>query len=123
MAKIDFRALAQKATTLSELMTDRTKASTEDMVRNYPDGFTIDRFDIVSTGADTVFPVFTIREDDDIFYMGGAVLYKIVNTFIEAFDGDVDAASEMLHKDGGLKVKLITGRTKKGNSLTKVEII
>lgn len=120
--KTDFRALAMKATTLSDLMVDKEKLSSEDIVREFPDGITLTDFDIVTTGEDT-YPVFSIAEKPDHFYMGGAILYKIVNSFVEAFDGDIDGAAEEFAKSGGLKVKLSMGRTKRGNSLVKVTVI
>lgn len=122
MANVDFRALAQKATTLSELMVDKNKLASEDIIRNWPDGVTLTDFDIVTSG-DATYPVFAIAEDPDGFYMGGAILMKIVNSFVEAFDGDIDGAAEEFAKSGGLKVKLTQGRTKRGNSLIKVEVV
>lgn len=120
--QVDFRSLAMKATTLSELMVDKDKLSSEDIVRKYPDGVTLTDFDVVTSGQDT-YPVFSIAEEPDAFYMGGAILMKIVNSFVEAFDGDVDAASEEFSKSGGLKVILSMGRTKRGNSLVKVVVV
>lgn len=119
----DFKQAAQKATTLSDLMTDKTKLNTEDLIDKYPDGFTITAFDIVSTDAETTFPVFSIKEEPDSFYCGGAVLMKIVNNFIEGFHGDIDAASNELGRAGGLRIRLEESKTKKGNSLTRVFIV
>lgn len=122
MANVNFKQMALDATTLSPLMTDRTKASTEYMIENYPAGFTIIAFDLVDSSEGTQYPVFNIKEDDKIFYCGGAILGKIVNNWVQAYNGDIDAASEALGADGGLMVRLEESKTKKNNSLTKVVI-
>ena len=119
----NFKQAAQKATTLSDLMTDKNKLDTEYLIDKYPDGFTVTAFDIVSTDAETTFPVLAIKEEPDSFYCGGAVLMKIVLSFVEAFHGDIDAASNELGRSGGLKIRLEDSKTKKGNSLTRVYIV
>lgn len=123
----DFKQSAMDATTLSELMNNRDKASTEYMIETYPDGFTVMAFDVIQTadkdGVVVEYPVFNVAEDDKIFYAGGAILNKIVHQWIEGFDGSIENANKDLQATGGLRIKLEESKTKRGNSLTKVVIL
>lgn len=120
----DFRNMAKRQTTLSEVMTDRTKISNDDLMTNYPDGFTIMAFDMIqSKKTKDKYPVYNIAEDPTVFCNGGTVLKRIFNDFIEAMDGDVKAASDELRRQGGLKVKLGYGTTKAGDDVITVEVI
>ena len=117
-----FATIANKATTLSNLMVNREKISTDDIVGNYPDGITINAFDIVNISVDS-FPVFTFKEDDSKFAFGGAILSNIVDSWVEQFDGDILAASNALNDAGGVRIKFVKSRTKSGNNITLVKVI
>lgn len=120
----DFRELAKRQTTLSEVMVDRTKVKTDDLIQKYPDGFTIIAFDYVNSKKSKVpYPVYNIAEDPTVFCNGGTVLDRIFSEFVKQMDGDVAAASNELRRQGGLKVKLGHGTTKAGDELTTVEIL
>ena len=117
-----FTNIANKATTLSNLMVNREKISTDDIVANYPDGITINAFDIVNISVDS-FPVFTFKEDSTKFAFGGAILANIIDSWVEQFDGDIVAASNALNEAGGVKIKFVKSRTKSGNNITLVKVI
>ena len=119
----NFRQSATDATTLSELMNNRDKASTEYMIENYPQGFTVMAFDLIQTSDGAEYPVFNIEEDNNIFYAGGSILNKIAHQWIDGFGGDIEQANHDLQETGGLAIKLEESRTKKGNSLTRVVIL
>lgn len=120
----DFRNMAKRQTTLSEVMTDRDKISTYDLIAKYPDGVTIVAFDYIkSKKSISKYPVFNIAEDATVFCNGGTILDHIFHDFVEAMDGDVKAASDELRRQGGLRVKLSKGETKSGDELTIVEVI
>ena len=122
----DFRQSATEvteATILSELMSNRDKASTKYMIEKYPQGFTVIAFDIIQTSEGVEYPVFNIAEDNEIFYAGGLILNKIVHQWIEGFDGDITQANHDLQETGGLKIKLEGSQTKSGNALTRVVIL
>lgn len=119
----DFRQSATDATTLSELMSNRDKASTEYMIENYPQGFTVMAFDLIQTSEGAEYPVFNIAEDDKIFYAGGSILNKIAHQWVEGFGGDIAQANHDLQETGGLTIKLEESKTKRGNSLTRVVIL
>lgn len=121
---IDFRTLAKKETSLSEVMTDRTKVTTDELIDKYPEGVTIVAFDYVqSKKSKGKYPVFNIEEDPTIFCNASTILTRIFDEFVAACDGDVDAASEELRRQGGLEVKLGHGTTKSGDELITVEVL
>lgn len=121
---IDFRALAKKQTSLSEVMTDREKVTSEELMETYPEGFTIVAFDMVqSKKSHGKYPVFNIAEDNTIFANAGTILTRIFNEMVDAMGGDVDKASNELRRQGGLKVKLGHGTTKAGDDLITVEVL
>lgn len=119
----NFKESAITATTLSALMDNRTKLSTEDVIKAFPDGVTINMFDIVQQSDGTEYPVFTISENDKVFYCGGIVLLKIAKQWALDYHGDITAASKALRESGGVKVKLSLSKTKNNNSITNVTIV
>lgn len=122
----NFRDLARKATTLSELMENREKIQTSDVIKKFPNGITINAVDMIKT-SDATYPVFTFSEDSKVFYCGGIILTKIVNTWLEEYDGDLcplDSLNNDLAECGGVKVKLKESKTRDGkNNITEVEVI
>lgn len=119
----NFRDLARKATTLSELMENREKIQTSEVIKNFPDGITLNAVDIVKM-SDTSYPVFTFLEDSHRFYCGGIVLTKIVGTWIKEYDGDLGLLNHDLAESGGVKVKLKETKTRDGkNNITEVEVL
>lgn len=120
----DFRNMAKRQTTLSEVMADRDKVKTDDLIAEYPDGLTIIAFDYIqSKKSKGKYPVFNIAEDPTIFCNGGTVLDRIFRDFVDAMDGDIKAASDELRRQGGLHVQLSKGRTKNGDDFTQVTVI
>lgn len=121
---VDFRTLAKKETSLSDVMTDRQKVTTDQLIETYPDGFNIIAFDYVQgKKSKNKYPAYNIEEDPTIFCNAGTVLTRIFDEFVAAMDGDVDAASEELRRQGGLTVKLAHGTTKSGDDLITVEVL
>lgn len=118
----NFRDLARKATTLSELMENREKISTEDVIKNFPDGITINAVDVIKTSTAT-YPVFTFADDNTKFYCGGIVLTKIVNMWLEEYNGDLGMLNHDLAESGGVKVKLAESKTKDKKNVTTVEVM
>lgn len=118
----NFTESAKSAVTLSELMNGREKIDTATIIRDYLGGVTLTAFDIISVEGKQ-YPVFTIAENDNVYYNGGHVLNKIVEKWVEAYDGNITDASDDLGECGGLKIKLKESKTKKGNNITNVEIL
>lgn len=116
--------MAKRQTTLSEVMNDREKITTQEVIERYPDGITIVAFDYIqSKKSKGKYPVFNFSEDMTVFCNGGTVLDRIFTDFVNAMDGDVAAASNELRRQGGLQVKLSNGKTKAGDDLVMVEVI
>ena len=117
-----FTKIAEKATSLSPLMNGREKIDIDEIISYYPYGITITEFDIITTGVDT-FPVFLFEEDNTKFGFGGIVLHQIIDSWVQEFEGDIEATSKALKADGGVKMKFKKSRTKTGNNVTLIEIL
>lgn len=122
-----FANLARRATTLSMLMEGREKISTAEIIKNYPEGITINGFDMITTmnqeGTPSTYPVMTFKEDDTKFLYGGKALSDIASLWLANFEGDVETTSNALKAAGGVKIKMSEGRTKQGRNFTSVEVI
>lgn len=105
---------------MSELMTDKEKINTEDIINNYPDGITIKAFDKVTVGDDT-FYVFTFNEDKDVFAFSGFVIAKFFDALVAKY-GSISDANDALYDNGGIKVILESSRTKKNQPITTVRL-
>lgn len=121
-----FSNIAKKATVLSDLMVDRTKIATEDIIKRWPNGFTIDQFDLVTTpdnnGVDRTYPVFTIKEDPTVFAYGGKAMYEVVKLWLVEFEGDLASCSAEVSNEN-VKIKLSQARTSRGNNFTRVDVL
>lgn len=118
----NFKAAALKSTTLSELMNDRVKVTTDDIINQHPNGVTIEQFDSVTAG-DAQYYIATIKEDPQVYINCGTVLSKVFDAFVAGFNGDVTGASAELKNAGGIKVKLTKSRTRGGNTITTVTVL
>lgn len=127
---MDFKKIALDATTISELMNDRDKMDTEELIKKYPDGVTIDFIDNVNMsqedGEDENVWVFVTEEQPDKFTFAGFVLAKIFNNILVEFEGDY---AEMIKtynsalKEDKLRVKLERAKTKSKREITKVTVL
>ena len=116
----NFKESAIKETTLSELMTDRTQLTTEDIAGKI---LTVVDFDIIAINGKQ-YAIVIFKEHPDRYYNGGMVLTKIVLNWIDDFDGDIIAAATALANAGGVQFKFNVGKTKDGKrNLTTVEVV
>lgn len=127
---MDFKKIALDATTMSELINGRDKMDTEELIRKYPDGITIDFIDNVNMQqedgeAESVW-IFVTEEQPDKFTFAGFVLAKIFNNILAEFEGDYDAMIEEYNsslKGDKLRVKLERAKTKSKREITKVTVL
>lgn len=118
----DLKKLAKAQLTLSELMIGRSKIDTEDIIKYYPNGITVNNFenDIETENGTTI--VYTFKEDDTKFAFGGKVIQNLFEGLIEDYEGDISELKDDV-KSQGLKIKLKSGKTKKGLQVTTVDIV
>lgn len=118
----DLKNLAKKSLTLCELMTDREKIDTEDIIKYYPDGITLREFEhnVQTENGATV--VYLFDEEPDKFAFGGKVIQNLIESLIEDYEGDISELKADL-KATGLKIKLASSKTKKGLPVTTVEVV
>lgn len=127
---MDFKKIALDATTISELMNGRDKMDTEELIKKYPDGVTIDFIDNVNMSqedgeAENVW-IFVTEEQPNKFTFGGFVLAKIFNNILAEFEGDYGAMIEEYNsslKEDKLRVKLERAKTKTKREITKVTVL
>lgn len=115
--KIDFKALAQEAVGGSPIMKGREKIAVDTLIALYPNGVTVNGYDFIRKSDGTGYPVFTIAEDDKVFFNGGAIANKIAEEWTLAAGGDVEAASRELNEIGGVKFKIGKRRTNDGRTV------
>lgn len=127
---MDFKKIALDATTMSELMNGRDKMDTEELIKKYPDGVTIDFIDNVNMPQEDGEPenvwIFVTEEQPDKFTFGGFVLAKIFNNILAEFEGDYDEMIETYNsalKEDKLRVKLERAKTKTKREITKVTVL
>ena len=126
---MDFRKIALDATTMSELMNGRDKMDTEELIKKYPNGVTIDFIDNVNMqqedGEENVW-IFVTEEQPDKFTFAGFVLAKIFNDILSEFEGDYAEMIETYNsalKEDKLRVKLERAKTKSKREITKVTVL
>lgn len=127
---MDFKKIALDATTMSELMNGRDKMDTEELIKKYPDGVTIDFIDNVNMSqedgeAENVW-IFVTEEQPNKFTFGGFILAKIFNNILAEFEGDYYAMIEEYNsslKEDKLRVKLERAKTKTKREITKVTVL
>jgi hypothetical protein len=126
---MDFKKIALDATTMSELMSGRDKMDTEELIKKYPNGVTIDFIDNVNMqqedGEENVW-IFVTEEQPDKFTFAGFVLAKIFNNILSEFEGDYDEMIETYNsalKEDKLRVKLERAKTKTKREITKVTVL
>lgn len=124
---INFKKSAQKTTTLSELMIDRDKLTTEEIIE---EGGKITIIDIEPTqlmkpnGKVDETWVYVTKEYPNNFSFAGLVLKRIFDGYLKEYEGDVSQLRNDFTKAGGLEVQLSQGTTKgSNNDITLVEII
>lgn len=126
---MDFKKIALDATTMSELMSGRDKMDTEELIKKYPDGITIDFIDNINMqqedGEENVW-IFVTEKQPDKFTFAGFVLAKIFNNILAEFEGDYTEMIETYNsalKEDKLRVKLERAKTKSKREITKVTVL
>lgn len=120
----DFSNSARSVISVSDLMNNRVKISSQELIDIFPDGVTFNRFDIVCGKNNKPYPIFTIKEDDSVFYSGGSILKKIVDEWLSKFNGNLAACKKHFEASNGFKVKLSFATSKSsGFQYVKVSIL
>lgn len=120
----NFREIASRTLSLSDLMAGREKITTEQLIGQT---VTVTEFDFVTItdakGKEKTFPVLLFKEFPNAFYCGGALLAKMCMAWVAEYDGDVAAASNALADEGGVEIHFTAGKTKSGNNLTNITVL
>lgn len=122
---LNLKKILSKATSFSELEEGRSAVETEDMIKYYPEGFTIIAAEPVQlenpeNGTGYFYDIL-FKEDTSKFYRTGMVLTKALDELMKACDGDkATFDAELAH---GAKVKLTQSKTKSGNKIIVPEFL
>ena len=116
----DFKGASKKATQTSKVLAGREKLTTDEVMRLYPNGVTVEMVDLLN-GANGSYPVFAIKDTKN-YFNGGSVAVAIVNEWLSGFDGDIEKLNAEL-QTAGVTFKLTKERTKRGNTVVKYEVI
>lgn len=126
MKQFNIKKMAQKAVVLAEIFEGKDKIDTDTIIRNHPNGIHINNIEFITMKGDNgeeQFWAYTFDENPNVFAFSGFVLAKIFNELLAVCDGDYEELYESFRANGGLSVRLSTSRTKKGQPITKVDIL
>lgn len=113
--------LAKNAVAMNSVTTGKTKISVDTLIAIYPEGVTINAFDMVNS-TNGKFPVFSFVEDTTKFFTGGKALSDMVNSWLDSYENDISAVNEELSKEP-VKVKMEKIKTQNNRTFTKIEIV
>ena len=123
----NFKESANKATIVSDLMEGREKIKVSDIIEDevLKGQVTLTNFDIVNgtdkNGNSITYPIFTYKEDESKFFYGGYVLNKVVQNWINEFDGNVENCRDEFSKSEGITIVMTSSKTKNGHNIVNVE--
>lgn len=119
--------MAQETLTISDLMIDREKIKTEEIIANGGEVRIIDIDPVTLSkpnGQTDDTWVYITKEYPDNFVFAGVLLKKIFDKYLKQYEGDVGALRDDFTKAGGIKIRLTAGETKgSGRDLTLVEVL
>jgi hypothetical protein len=120
---INFKKIAQDELSLSPLMAGKEQIKTDDLIGQTVTVVAFDFATITDKGVEKTFPVLLLKEYPDRYYNGGTLLSKLCTCWANAYDGDIEAASEDLEKSGGVQLRFTATKTKAGNNLTAIDVV
>lgn len=126
MKKFDMTKAAKKSVVLAEIFEGKDKIDTDDIIRKYPNGIHVNDIEFITMQGESgeeQFWAYTFDEEPDKFAFSGFVLAKIFNELLAICEGDYEELYESFRANGGLNIKLSSSKTKKGQPITKVDVL
>lgn len=124
---INFRAVAQDATTLSKIMVGKEKLLLDDLIVTYPNGVTVIAVDMVPNKEGELYPVFNFEENKKLFVSCGVVFKSVVNDWFKYYtkDGvvDIDTLNCDLAEQGGVFIKFYKEKNSSGYDTTYCKVL
>ena len=122
---LNLKKVAQKSTVLAEIMENKTKGTTEELIaKNSP--VTINDCEVMEitneSGERERVWAFTIKEEPNKFYFAGTVMRKIFEDALTECEGDYTELYSAV-VDQNLTVRFKESKTKKGRPVTVVEVL
>lgn len=100
----------------------REKIRIDALIRAHPEGVTITGFDFLTGKDGDSYPVFTFAEDNTKYFNGATALRKLVDMWLEEFEGDIDGCNATL-KEEPVAVQLVKTVTNAGNPYVAVKVL
>ena len=119
---MNFRAKAQEQLSLSDIMRNRDKLDTEQLIGLHPNCVNIDDFDLTNINGEIV-AVYSVKEEPKYFLFGGKLLKDLFECYVKEYDGDIEKCREDFRTSGGIQVKLERGKTRENREITKVTVL
>lgn len=119
MNRLNFNEEFKSSLTLSELMVGKDKIDTEDIIKYYPEGISINAIDLFELNGDEVY-VYTFKEAPDKFAFAGYILKNLFEEMVSKYS--IETCNEAL-RETPYTVKLSQGKTKDNKQVTKVQKI
>lgn len=124
----DFKGSAKEAVTNSVIIDGREKAKLETLALAYPNGLTVVMAELAITtdekaGEPKEYCRLVFAEEQKKYVNGGSAFTKVVRSWVEAFDGDVEKMNAELSASGGVKVSVSSTRLQNGNNYTVVNVL
>lgn len=121
----DPRKIADRVLSLSPVIENKTKMTTDEIMNAYPGRITLTTVDFLTSPKDgKPYAVFNIKEDPTVWFGGGERLTTLFSAYLaaDAMAGDLAVLNAYL-AENPIAVRLTKGRTKKGNPITLVEVL
>ena len=120
----NLKQLFNETFVMSELMANKDKIETEDIINDYPEGITITDFEKVEMDngeKQDEFYVFLFKENKEVFAFGGFMINKFFDSMCEEYGGE-EKANEILKEYGGIKIVFESSKTKKNQPITTITL-
>lgn len=123
---LDIKKIARKATVVAEIMENREKGDTEELIKR-KSSVTINDCEMCTLtndeGEEENVWAYTIKEEPEKFYFAGYVLKKIFENILAECEGDYEELYSAVIKQG-LTVKFGQKKTRDGKRVvTTVEVV
>ena len=124
----DFKGSAKEATTNSVVIDGREKAKLETLALAYPKGLTVIMAELAQTTDEKTkepkdYCRLVFAEEPTKYVNGGSAFTKVVKSWYDGFNGDVEAMNKELAESGGVKVTVTSTRLQNGNNYTVVNVL
>lgn len=118
------KRIAEKELVLCDLMVDKDKIDTEEIIETFEKGITLDKIDFYvqeKNGVKEEVFVYTFKENKRVFAFAGLILKKLFKSWIDCY-GSVEDVNSALRVEE-IVIKLTKDKTNDDREITRVEVL